>query len=66
MSKKTKKKIPAKAERVQSQMRLVTSDTCAVCTQQCRRGLNYLAKMAQPGAVGYGVPCILTLGKTIK
>jgi hypothetical protein len=31
-----------------------------VCKQQCARGLRYLAKMSEPGAVGNGVPCILT------
>ncbi|WCN37834.1 hypothetical protein [Aneurinibacillus uraniidurans] len=48
-------------------MKVVTSDKCRVCTQQCQRGLAYLAKMAQPGTnIGKGVPCILTKGKAYK
>lgn len=45
----------------QPQMKIVTSDTCEICPTQCRRGINYLEKMAKPGAIGFGVPCILTL-----
>jgi hypothetical protein len=48
------------SSRVQYTMRLVESSTCAVCKQQCARGLRYLAHMSEPGAVGKGVPCILT------
>ena len=40
--------------------RIVTSETCAACTNQCARGIAYLEKMNRPGAVGRGVPCILT------
>lgn len=47
-------------------MKVVTSDKCRVCTQQCQRGLAYLEKMAQPGTIGKGVPCILTKGKAYK
>ncbi|MEW9698456.1 hypothetical protein [Paenibacillus sp. SI8] len=48
------------SSRVQYTMRLVESSTCGVCKQQCARGLRYLAHMSEPGAVGKGVPCILT------
>ncbi|WP_036745756.1 hypothetical protein [Paenibacillus sp. UNC451MF] len=43
-------------------MKIVTSDVCSRC-RKCERGLRYLEKMSQPGAVGKGVPCILTKGK---
>ncbi|MET3288751.1 hypothetical protein EDM56_02565 [Brevibacillus fluminis] len=61
--KKIKKKDPAAVERSKRNMKIVTSQTCAACKQQCQRGLNYLEKMSKPGAIGYGVPCILTRGK---
>jgi hypothetical protein len=57
---KTKKKKELSGGRPQYSMRIVESSTCAVCKQQCPRGLRYLAKMSEPGAVGNGVPCILT------
>ncbi|MGD8189721.1 hypothetical protein ACQCN2_06915 [Brevibacillus ginsengisoli] len=63
MAKKVKKKQKAVPERQQPQMKLVTSDVCDRC-RQCQRGLRYLEKMSEPGAIGYGVPCVLTLGKT--
>lgn len=44
-------------------MKIVTSDVCAVCKTPCARGLAYLARMSEPGAVGNGVPCVLTLPK---
>ncbi|MBP1989304.1 hypothetical protein [Paenibacillus eucommiae] len=56
---KIKKKLQG-SSRLQYTMRLVESSTCAVCQQQCERGLRYLAKMSEPGALGKGVPCILT------
>lgn len=40
--------------------KIVTSETCAACTSQCSRGIAYLELMSKPGAVGQGVPCILT------
>ncbi len=58
--KKTKKKQVTENKK-QPQMKLVTSEVCAVCKQQCERGLRYLERMSEPGAKGYGVPCILTL-----
>ncbi|MFS0727711.1 hypothetical protein [Paenibacillus sp. 1P07SE] len=53
------KKWPA-SDRSQYRMKLVLSDTCAVCPTPCARGTRYLAQMEQPGALGKGVPCILT------
>lgn len=47
-------------------MKIVGSDVCAACKQQCERGLRYLEAMAKPGAVGRGVPCMLTKGKGYK
>ncbi|WP_096199655.1 hypothetical protein [Bacillus sp. FJAT-45350] len=47
-------------------MKHVTSDTCSKCSTQCSRGIAYIEKMSKPGAVGYGVPCILTKGKAYK
>lgn len=41
-------------------MKLVTSDVCEVCKQQCPRGIRYMERMRRPGAAGKGVPCILT------
>lgn len=58
---KAKKKKKLTDGRVQPQMKIVLSDVCAVCKTPCRRGLAYLARMNEPGAVGEGVPCILTL-----
>ncbi|MBW7473599.1 hypothetical protein K0T92_02420 [Paenibacillus oenotherae] len=58
--KKVKKKKSA-SDRKQKVTKLVLSDTCAVCPTPCARGLRYLASMEQPGAIGKGVPCILTL-----
>jgi hypothetical protein len=56
-----KKKVVSSRE--QYTMRIVESSTCAVCKTQCTRGLRYLEQMSQPGAVGRGVPCILTRKK---
>jgi len=56
-----KKKSAAAAEQRRAQMKIVTSDVCAVCKTPCKRGLDYLAQLSQPGAVGQGVPCVLTL-----
>lgn len=62
---KGKKKIKAKTSQAQRQlqMKIVTSSTCQVCKQPCQRGMRYLERMQEPGAIGFGVPCILTLGK---
>lgn len=45
----------------QPQMKIVTVETCINCPTRCARGIHYMERMEQPGAVGYGVPCILTL-----
>ncbi|MBG9945358.1 hypothetical protein ABE237_20095 [Brevibacillus formosus] len=47
----------------QMQLKIVTSHTCQICKQQCARGLAYLEQMSRPGAIGFGVPCILTRQK---
>ncbi|CAM3724282.1 hypothetical protein COLU111180_05140 [Cohnella lubricantis] len=49
---------------VQPQMKIVLSDVCAVCPTPCTRGLQYLARMSEPGASGNGVPCVLTLPRS--
>ncbi|GIM44883.1 hypothetical protein DNHGIG_04320 [Collibacillus ludicampi] len=49
------------SEHHQPQMKLVTSDTCVRCQSRCARGIAYMEKMSQPGAVGLGTPCPLTL-----
>jgi len=61
MAKGKKKKSAAAAEQKKAQMKIVTADVCAVCPTPCSRGLAYLAKMKAPGAIGNGVPCVLTL-----
>ncbi len=63
-----KKVIPKKsaAEKYMYTMKMVTSQTCFHCKTPCVRGLAYLEKMQAPGAVGKGVPCILTKGKAFK
>ncbi|WP_276355880.1 hypothetical protein [Cohnella caldifontis] len=60
-AKAAKKKSTQGDGRVVPQMKIVLSETCAVCKTPCTRGLNYLARMNEPGAVGNGVPCVLTL-----
>ncbi|WP_421617743.1 hypothetical protein ACAF76_009765 [Brevibacillus sp. TJ4] len=60
MAKSKIKKKHARQHPNQTQMKIVTSQTCMACQQQCARGLAYLEKMAEPGAIGFGVPCILT------
>ncbi len=47
-------------------MKMVTSSTCLKCKNKCAKGLVYLEKMSKLGAVGKGVPCILTKGKAFK
>lgn len=46
-------------------MKVVTSDVCEKC-MKCERGIEYVRRMSLPGAVGFGVPCILTKGKGYK
>lgn len=61
MTRGKKKKSAAAQEQKKAQMKIVTSDVCAVCRTPCTRGLAYLEQMQAPGAVGNGVPCVLTL-----
>lgn len=58
-----KKKEISGQDRMKHSMRMVTSETCVVCKRQCERGIRYMESMSHPGALGYGVPCILTKGK---
>ncbi len=62
-SSKAGKKKTISSDSHRPQMKIVTSDVCAVCKTPCARGLAYLARMSEPGAVGNGVPCVLTLPK---
>ncbi|MGF9713669.1 MULTISPECIES: hypothetical protein [Paenibacillus] len=57
-----KKTPPSSIDKNRFNMKVVTSDVCARCLK-CERGRRYLQKMSLPGAVGKGVPCILTKGK---
>lgn len=56
--KKTKKQVSS--AKAQAHYKIVTSDVCIACKRQCARGIKYMAAMEQPGAVGEGVPCVLT------
>ncbi|WNQ13562.1 hypothetical protein MJA45_11275 [Paenibacillus aurantius] len=67
MAKKTgKKKELSTVDRNQFNMKIVTSDVCHACKHKCARGIRYMEAMAQPGALGRGVPCMLTKGKGYK
>ena len=55
-----KKKKKSASDRRQVNMKLVLSGTCEVCKTPCARGIRYRDNMKEPGAVGKGVPCILT------
>ena len=41
-------------------MSIVLSDVCEACPTPCPRGIRYRLRMREPGAVGKGVPCMLT------
>ncbi|WP_213525757.1 hypothetical protein [Paenibacillus sp. J31TS4] len=60
MAKKVVKKKQPVSDRTVWTLRLVTSDVCERCKSQCARGIRYMTAMREPGAVGRGVPCILT------
>ncbi|WP_100400057.1 hypothetical protein [Bacillus sp. FJAT-44742] len=63
-SKKSKTAVKVSpAEKHAHTMKVVTSETCFSCKKQCARGIAYMEKMSQPGAIGKGVPCILTKGR---
>ncbi|ASS75540.1 hypothetical protein CIG75_11455 [Tumebacillus algifaecis] len=55
----SKKKKSLDVSQRQLQMAIVTVDTCLKCPSVCARGAAYMEKMSEPGAIGYGVPCIL-------
>ncbi|BBH21164.1 hypothetical protein Back11_25090 [Paenibacillus baekrokdamisoli] len=55
-----KKKKNTASDRKQVNMKLVLSGTCDVCKTPCNRGIRYREMMKEPGALGKGVPCILT------
>lgn len=59
-SKSAKKKKGIETQH-QPQMKIVAVDACIACPTRCSRGIQYMEKMQQPGAIGYGIPCILTL-----
>lgn len=60
---KGKKKTSLQSGREQFTMKIVTSDRCEACKTPCTRGMDYVERMSQPGAVGNGVPCILARTK---
>ncbi|GGG90197.1 hypothetical protein [Paenibacillus radicis (ex Gao et al. 2016)] len=62
MSKGKAKVIKKKAasDRKQYHYKLVLSGTCGVCKTPCARGMKYWERMQEPGALGKGVPCVLT------
>ncbi|MCT8138406.1 hypothetical protein H1D32_12005 [Anaerobacillus sp. CMMVII] len=66
MAKKKKEVFVVTNDKYSTTMKVVTSNTCFVCKNQCARGLAYLERMSKPGAIGKGVPCILTKGKGYK
>ena len=66
MKKKKKDTLVFANEKYSDTMKMVTSNTCFFCKSQCSRGLAYLEKMSMPGAIGKGVPCILTKGRAFK
>ncbi|RAV19857.1 hypothetical protein [Paenibacillus contaminans] len=65
-SKAGKKKEISSIDRNKFNMKIVTSDTCEACKQRCSRGIRYMERMRMPGAIGNGVPCVLTKGKAYK
>ncbi|MCL6458721.1 MAG: hypothetical protein K6T85_12005 [Gorillibacterium sp.] len=61
-----KNELPSIKDKYRFNMKIVTSDTCLVCKQKCLRGIRYMESLAVPGAIGRGVPCILTKGRAFK
>ncbi|AOZ91576.1 hypothetical protein PNBC_15580 [Paenibacillus crassostreae] len=57
---KSKSKKPLKSDKVIKGMKLVTSHVCEECKTPCAAGIRYRERMRLPGAVGNGIPCILT------
>jgi hypothetical protein len=64
--KTTKNKYDSQVNKYQYTQKMVTSETCIACKTQCVRGLAYMERMSQPGAMGKGVPCHLTKGRGHK
>lgn len=61
---KSKQIVQPKSEKVKKEMKLVLSHICEICKTPCADGIHYREKMRIPGAVGNGVPCILTKPKS--
>lgn len=57
---KAAKKKKAHSDRQTIRMKMVLSATCEACPTPCARGIQYRERMRVPGAVGRGVPCMLT------
>lgn len=57
---KGKKRANQGADRPEVRMSIVLSDACEACPTPCPRGIRYRLRMREPGAIGKGVPCILT------
>lgn len=57
---KAAKKKKIHSDRKTVRMKIVLSATCEACPTPCARGIRYRERMRMPGAVGRGVPCILT------
>ncbi|MGF7049186.1 hypothetical protein J2T13_003694 [Paenibacillus sp. DS2015] len=57
---KSKKPGQAKGEKTRRGLKIVTSEVCEVCKTPCSAGMEYAARMRIPGALGKGIPCILT------
>ncbi|WP_438446670.1 hypothetical protein [Gorillibacterium sp. sgz5001074] len=63
---KKKNDPPSGLDRNRFNMKVVTSDVCQACKTKCQRGIRYMEKMSEPGALGKGVPCVLTRGRGYK
>jgi len=53
------KKAPP-SDRRNMRQQVVLSATCEACPTPCAKGIRYRERMRVPGAVGRGVPCVLT------
>ncbi|MBC8080848.1 MAG: hypothetical protein H7X86_10920 [Gorillibacterium sp.] len=61
-----KKELPSIMDKHRYNMKIVTSDICLSCKQKCLRGIQYMESLSVPGAIGRGVPCVLTKGRAYK
>ncbi|MHA0858220.1 hypothetical protein [Paenibacillus sp. CMAA1364] len=57
---KGKKPVQHNGEKIAKGMKIVTSQVCEVCKTPCVDGIRYRERMRVPGAIGKGIPCILT------